>query len=174
MRGNHVVIIICLVLLGCSTYTVDYKLESRSVSIESDSTKIYTSILLKPSKYELKNNLQYHWYSNDLLGANYGGFNGYLLNGYYKKLNLKGNLIEQGSFSDGLKDGVWKYWYANGNLKRLEKWVKGVKKSNVEDYDIDGKLIISQNKASATGDQPHVDSTNTKAPWYKKIFKKHK
>jgi len=170
MRVNYVIMLIGIVLLGCNTNTVNYQPKSRNITVVIDSAKIYADITLIPYKEELKNNLQYHWYSLDKLGANYGGFNGYLLNGGFKKVNFNGNLLEQGTFLNGLKNGIWKYWYTNGNLLRVEKWKKGVLDNNVIEYDRNGVLITPINSSE---DQTKIDSTVHKH-WYKKLFKKNK
>jgi hypothetical protein len=174
MRVNYVLIFIGVVLLGCNTNTVSLRIESRNVFVTSDSAKCYADISLKPYQNELKNNLQYHWYLSDKFGSNYGGYNGYLLNGIYKKVDLKGNLLEQGIFSYGLKDGVWKYWYPNGDLKRVEMWGKGILSSKLSEFDKNGVLITPQENTVTTTTQTNTDSTSVKTPWYKRIFKKDK
>ena len=170
MRVNHLILLMGIVLLGCNSTTVSFKPESRNITVTGDSTKCYTSIFQKPYKDELKNTLQYHWYSSDKLGSNYGGYNGYLLNGDFKKVDLRGNLLEQGKFSSGLKDGVWKSWYLNGNLKKVESWKMGVLSSSVIEYNKDGSLVYSKPETT----QSQGDSTSIKAPWYKQLFKKDK
>lgn len=172
MRGNYAVMFISVLLLSCSVNTTKIKPESRSVSIVSDSVKIYADISLLPYKKELKNNLQYHWYTTDYFGVNYGGFNGYLLSGNYKKVSFNGNLLVQGEFSNGLKDGIWKYWYPNGNLKRVETWSKGVVRSNILEYNNEGVIIGTPTNTSIETDKSQADSSTVKVPWYKRIFKK--
>jgi hypothetical protein len=174
MRGNYLLMLLGFVLLGCNTYTVSYKPESRNISVVIDSVRIYADISLKPFTDELKNDRQYYWYSSDLIAANYGGFNGNLLNGTFKKVNLTGILLEKGTFSNGLKNGIWKYWYANGNLKRVEKWNKGVVNGNILEYDKDGALINAKAKTIIPENQTQPDSTVAKTPWHKRIFKKNK
>jgi hypothetical protein len=173
MRNNYFVMLICIVLLGCNTNTVSLRVESRNVFVTIDSTKCYADISLKPYKKELKNNLKYHWYLSDKFGSNYGGYNGYLLNGSYKKVDLKGNLLEQGTFSNGLKDGIWKYWYPNGNIKRDEKWSKGVAIGKASEFDRNGILITPQENTATITDQAQADSSSVKTSWYKRLFKKH-
>ncbi|HCT31381.1 MAG TPA: hypothetical protein DIW31_11790 [Bacteroidales bacterium] len=173
MRGNYFAISLSIVLLSCNTHNINYKPESRIVSAVSDSARIYAEISLKAYKGELKNELRYHWYSADIFGANYGGYNGYLLNGNYKRVNLNGNLLEQGVFVNGLKDGIWKYWYPNGNLKRVENWRKGINRDSLE-YGKDGSLVNSNKKNTTSEIQIQTDSTSTKTPWYKRIFKKNR
>ncbi|MHC1705776.1 MAG: toxin-antitoxin system YwqK family antitoxin [Tenuifilaceae bacterium] len=174
MKVNYFVVLIGIVFMGCNTNIVSYKPESRNVSVDVDSFIIKTNIALKVDKSNLKNNLQYYWYSSGQLGVNYGGYNGYLLNGPYKKINLKGNLIEQGNFSSGLKDGIWKYWYRNGELKRIEKWNNGVISSKVLDYSKEGRVLNPNNTTSNFENQLQTDSTSVKTPWYKRLFKKDK
>lgn len=170
MRINIITILLGIVLIGCNVNKTSYKPESRSVYIVNDSAKIYANILLKQYKGGLKDNLQYYWFASDVLGANFGGYNGYLLCDSYKKIDFKGNLLEQGQFSNGLKDGVWKYWFTNGNLKRVEVWTKGIIGAKVTRYDRDGSLIKIENET----EQAVSDTNVVKKTWFKKLFKKDK
>lgn len=172
MRVYLVLFLISVGFIGCNINTIDYQPESRNVMIVSDSVKIYADVSVKRYKGELKNNLQYYWYSSEKIGANYGGFNGSLLNGIYKEINLNGGLNKQGTFTNGLKDGVWKYWYPNGSLKRIENWSKGTFTGKTIDYNLDGTLKNTQTSTNQSNEK--TDSTNLKAPWYKRFFKKDK
>lgn len=40
---------------------------------------------------------------------------------------------EEGPYTNGLKHGYWKYYQANGNLKRVEKWVMGQLQENAQE-----------------------------------------
>lgn len=170
MRITLITIFIGFTLIGCNVNTTSYKPESRNIYIVNDSVKIYANIFLKPYKGKLKDNLQYYWYSSDVIGKNFGGYNGYLLCDSYKKINFKGNLLEKGQFINGLKDGVWKFWYTNGNLKRIEVWKKGVIEANVISYNIDGSSVNLDNNINST----ISDTSAIKKAWYKKLFRKDK
>ncbi len=53
-------------------------------------------------------------------------------------------LREEGPYVNGLKNGYWKYYQANGNLKRVEKWVMGVLQENAQETaKIDVKRTIN-------------------------------
>nr|WP_319511363.1 hypothetical protein [uncultured Draconibacterium sp.] len=89
----------------CHLFYVDYS--SKKVTVEDDAT--------------------YYWFANGEIHKNTGGYSGQLLQSIYQKTTFGGSLIEQGSFKDGLKDGVWKIWDLDGNLVKIENWKKGFK-----------------------------------------------
>ncbi|SNT13900.1 hypothetical protein SAMN05421640_2471 [Ekhidna lutea] len=71
-----------------------------------------------------------------------GEYLGKLLDGKYQ-LIVKNQLLEQGQFSDGLKDGEWKYWYDNGLIRRLEEFENGLLNGDFSEYDQNGQHIMS-------------------------------
>ncbi len=48
---------------------------------------------------------------------------------FYQNRKIK----EEGPYVNGLKNGYWKFYQANGNLKRVEKWVMGVLQENAQE-----------------------------------------
>ncbi|MDZ7845577.1 MAG: hypothetical protein U5L96_01670 [Owenweeksia sp.] len=48
---------------------------------------------------------------------------------FYKNRKVK----SEGPYVNGLKNGYWKFYQANGNLKRVEKWVMGVLQENANE-----------------------------------------
>lgn len=48
-----------------------------------------------------------------------------LKQGIWMKFHKNRQVSEEGPYVNGLKHGYWKYYQANGNLKRVEKWVMG-------------------------------------------------
>ncbi len=172
MRYAYFILFIGL-LVGCSQINSNNYPTYRDITIKTDSSYIYTQTLVKVVKIETVNNLRYYWYSNEKISSNTGGFAGSLLNGTYKVMSSDNRLIEQGLFVNGLKDGVWKYWYGNGNLKRIEVWKKGIQKPSPVEYDIEGNLLSTKEaERNAEKNISEQDSSATKKPWYKRIFKK--
>ncbi len=55
---------------------------------------------------------------------------------------------EEGPYVNGLKNGYWKYYQANGNLKRVEKWVMGVLQENAQEV---AKIEIKREINPRTG-----------------------
>jgi antitoxin component YwqK of YwqJK toxin-antitoxin module len=172
MRYTYFILILSL-LVGCTQINSNYYPTYRDITIKADSSNIYAQVLVKSQKVEPLNNLRYYWYSNEKISSNTGGFAGSLLNGTYRVMSKGNQLVEQGFFVNGVKDGSWKYWYSNGNLKRVEIWKKGILKSSPVEYDIEGNLLSS--KATELTVEENIteqDSSAVKKPWYKRIFKK--
>lgn len=72
-----------------------------------------------------KPNLQYYWYSANIIHETQGGYSGRLLDGLYTAYYPNKNLKEQGRFKKGLKDGLWKAWKEDGSLQSTSNWKKG-------------------------------------------------
>ncbi len=158
-------------LLSCNINTTSYIPETRSVSVTNDSVKIYTNILIKHNKKDLKNELKYYWYSAYTIGENYGGYNGYLLHGNYRKVNTNSRLLEQGTFNQGLKDGEWKYWNIKGELKKVENWNNGKLSEKTKRKDNESNPELNSINKS---DSISADSSNVQKLWYRKIFNRSK
>jgi antitoxin component YwqK of YwqJK toxin-antitoxin module len=61
--------------------------------------------------------------------------------GYWIYNDTKTNSkLEEGNYSDGVKEGVWKAWYANGNLKHEITFEKGIAKGAAKFYYNDGSI----------------------------------
>nr|WP_319570066.1 hypothetical protein [uncultured Draconibacterium sp.] len=103
-------------------------------------------------KVNVENDVTYYWFTNGEIHQNTGGYSGQLLQSTYQKTTLEGSLVEQGTFKNGVKDGVWKIWDLNGNLTKIENWKQGFKYG--KSYCIDPnteKRIITEYK----DDQKH-------------------
>ncbi len=83
---------------------------------------------INPIKHEpaVKTSLFYFWYSASQVHATQGGYSGQLLNGVYTEYYKNKNLKEQGAFSRGLKDGLWKSWNTDGTLRQAVIWDQGI------------------------------------------------
>ena len=140
MRYQYFIIAIAI-LTGCNQKNSNVYPTSREVTINTDSTRVFAQFLIKPIKVTINNDLRYYWYYTDKINSNVGGYNGNLLNGTYRVLSKENRLMEQGTFANGLKDGIWKYWYSNGNLQRIEIWKKGLIKGVPTEYSYNGEVI---------------------------------
>lgn len=92
---------------------------------------------------EVKEYLQYSWFTDNKIHTTIGGYNGKLLHGLYTNLYGNGNLSEQGNYSLGLKTGIWKKWDANGNLIYSARYKNGFMHGNFREYDENGNMKIS-------------------------------
>jgi len=84
---------------------------------------------------------QYHYYFHGQVFQNQGAYLGHLLEGEFVRLDGNGRLLEKGTFKDGLKQGEWKRWYANGELKGEQLWRNGKPAKTRFEYTVDGDKI---------------------------------
>ncbi len=108
-------------------------LEQRLVILNYPDSTVKCEIMITPKEVETSNELEYFWYYTDELKSNIGGYSGYLLHGKYNVFDLHNNLIEEGLFSNGLRNGVWKRWTIEGKLIQHTEWENG---------QLNGALII--------------------------------
>lgn len=94
---------------------------------------------------KVKKGLQYYWFKGGAIHSAQSGISGELLNDKFSKLYLGNQLAEQGQFENGLKDGLWKTWYENGNLQSVENWKKGLRHGGCLLYDVNGTLLEKGN-----------------------------
>lgn len=81
-----------------------------------------------------------------------------------------GQKESEGSLNeDGVKKGMWKYWYANGNKKREENWITACKAGNsryslteLKSWDETEKLIVKGNETDQEEFEYYPDG-NTRA-----------
>ncbi len=78
-----------------------------------------------PENFRASIDREYYWYLNQQIHKNVGGAYGSLLHGKYRALANGNQLVEEGAFSNGLRDGVWHWWDGNGALKEVVKYSKG-------------------------------------------------
>ena len=56
-----------------------------------------------------------------------------LLQGLYKKFDIKGNLVIEGSYDNNLRTGTFINNYPNGTIQRTSNYVKGLKEGVLEE-----------------------------------------
>lgn len=95
---------------------------------------------INPSK-----NKKYYWFKGGKIHNSEFGATNELLNGKYIKFYLTNQLAEQGFFKNGLKKGIWKVWYENGTLSKIENYKNGYLNGKYEEFDNNGRLIFSGN-----------------------------
>ncbi len=83
----------------------------------------------------------YYWFKAGEIHNSQSGVGGELLHDRYIKYYRSKQLAEKGLFYYGLKDGVWKTWYENGQLKKMINWSKGKKKGVLVSYDSIGNEL---------------------------------
>ncbi len=130
---------ISLIFIFSSSFT----LQDASIRTYSDS-KYYYEFHINISNKDIKHKKQntYFWYQLNKIHSNVGGSHGKVLHGSYLKKEIKSNqLIENGFFKNGLKDGMWKEWYLNGNLNTIENWDKGTLQGKFISFNKDGSPL---------------------------------
>lgn len=85
------------------------------------------SICKDNPKIDFKDDLEYWWYQEFTKIKNtMGGAGGNLLHGKYRFYDEMGNLINEGNYYYGLKNGMHRTWNKNGSIKETLKYNKGV------------------------------------------------
>lgn len=83
----------------------------------------------------------YYWYKNNALHKSHGDFIGQLLHGTFSATDQNNNLLQKGTFEQGLKDGVWKSWNAEGQYVTIENWKSGVLDGAFKRFDREERVI---------------------------------
>ena len=89
-----------------------------------DTTFVFTVKPL-PENFRASIDREYYWYLNQKIHRNFGGAYGSLLHGKYTALARGNQLVEEGTFSNGLRNGIWRWWNSDGALKVVVKYSKG-------------------------------------------------
>jgi hypothetical protein len=104
----------------------------------------YQFYAVKPlSRIKFDQNKNYSWFVKDTILITQSGYDGKLLHGEFKVFHPNKNIIEEGVYKNGLKEGLWRLWYANGTLKQTVHWSKGIVDGKFEEFDQGGKKIRS-------------------------------
>jgi antitoxin component YwqK of YwqJK toxin-antitoxin module len=89
----------------------------------------------------IKDGRQYYWFKGGAIHNSQSGVAGELLHDRFTKFYRGNQMAEQGSFNNGLKNGIWKSWHRNGMLQSEEYWKQGLKAGLSNVYDVEGKLL---------------------------------
>jgi len=119
----------------------DYGINSVRI-IEQDKT-LQFSVTSVPAAVAAYTTTPYYWYSGNQVNVTQGSYSGKLLNGPYREFFLNKNLKTEGSFELGRKTGVWKTWNEKGMLCDIVAWKNGIKNGRYILYGADGKMIES-------------------------------
>ena len=103
---------------------------TRKVSVEEEGKLIQINVLVEKVEFKLSSKIIYHWYKKDRIQKNVGGYSEFLLHGMYQVFEKSGQLIEQGSFDKGVKQGIWNYWNEFGEKIRTLHYTNGWKHGN--------------------------------------------
>jgi hypothetical protein len=114
--------------------------ETRRIYIYQEDSTIIAEVLGRMDNVkDPLNDKTYYWYAFDRIHCNEGGWSGNLLHGSFQVFNVQNDLIEEGQFEKGLKQGDWFFWNADGTIKQKTEWEDG-EKSRMIEYEA-GKLV---------------------------------
>lgn len=121
------------------------KSNREKIHVKNDHFFVETFIEISQKKIKVNSNLIYYWYKSRSINSTKGGYSGHLLDGNFDKFSLNKKLIEQGTFKRGLKHGIWKSWYQNGELKSRCNYKKGLKHGQEILYNQEG-IVTGEHK----------------------------
>ena len=98
---------------------------------------------LTTAKIIPKLNRVYYWYKANTLHHSRGDFGGELLHGTYKRFFITNELEIKGEFINGLKEGIWKTWHKNGQLRKIERWKNGLLIGKYKEFNNKGELVLA-------------------------------
>lgn len=87
-----------------------------------------------------ENHKMYYWFKSGEIHKSLSASGGLVLHENYIKHYRTNQLAEQGRFNYGLKDGVWKEWFENGNMKSELIWSNGYRHGTYVAYDSFGNI----------------------------------
>lgn len=88
-----------------------------------------------------KINKNYFWFKGGIIHTATAGIAGELLHGGFLKMYHSNQLAEQGEFKKGLKKGLWKTWYENGNLSSIGTYTLGLKSGKFTYFSTTGEVV---------------------------------
>ena len=144
----------------------DSKYNTRTVLITTPDSVINAKILNSQKEFKINDELKYYWYADEKIGYNRGGINGSALHGTYTVFDSENKLMTQGEFKNGLKEGKWKRWYPNGELKSVENYKHGLK-NDIQIYynkngDIEKEIMFKNGIEVEDNDKSFFKSIFTK------------
>ena len=143
----------------------------REINLNYNDSSINFYVNTLDPRWKPKQGLRYYWYSMEKINSNIGGFSGKLLQGQYTVYDNDNNMLTQGSFNNGLKDGTWNTWYSNGKLKFTCRWKNGIIKDGCLCFDQSGNIINTNHPVNAMKPVPKNKTDNTSDPtrWIRKL-----
>ncbi len=127
-----------LLLLFSNVAPSDNEVQKKVLRSGQYDIECYVSLKEGPS---FKEDKLYHWFKSGEIHTSRYGAGGPVLHKTYSKFHKSNQLVEQGDFFYGLKDGVWKTWSRDGQLKKTLEWHKGEKSGDFVSYDSSGNII---------------------------------
>jgi len=152
------------------------KKATREVETVEKNIKKVARVLVVKKEIETELDKTYTWYMAGEIASNRGDYQGHLLHGVYKELNLQNKLVCKGTYEQGLKHGLWLYWSLDGQVKKSEYWEEGVLHGTQATYTANGEIQeeIEYKKGIAKIEKVKNDSLPKKKFSWPKWFKRNK
>lgn len=116
------------------------KYSCHQVTIVYPDTTIKTYILNQKLRIKPRENIEYYWVYNHKINKNKGDYSYYLIHGPFLVFDVNDRLITKGEFKLGLKDGTWKSWYPDGQIREISHYENGERQGICYLYDPAGEL----------------------------------
>ncbi|NMH85954.1 toxin-antitoxin system YwqK family antitoxin [Flavivirga algicola] len=156
-------------LIICSVMCFAFSSDVQRKVIRYNGFDIECYVSLKKTNHFNKNKT-YYWYKSGEIHQSLSTSGGLVLHKKYLKYYKGNQLVEQGTFSFGLKIGDWKTWYKNGKLKTNEAWVNGHRNGHFKAYDSLGNLIEKGNYKNNLKDGYWIDLVKKDTIYHKNDF----
>lgn len=114
--------------------------DSLQRKIIRDGAYDYTVYVAIDKNIKTSNLKTYFWYRSGKVQSTVGGIGGAVLHKGFSKYYRNKQLVEQGTFYFGLKDGTWKSWYDNGTIEKKITYRKGIAHGSYYTYDTIGNI----------------------------------
>lgn len=120
---------------------VNKVISSREIVIPSKDSTIITHVyVLEKKRYKFPQR-KYYWYHQNKINVNTGTYMKNPLHGKHYVFDAENKLICQGKHNHGLRKGIWKRWYSNGELAMTNRYVLGRDFAKTYKYDTSGQLV---------------------------------
>lgn len=132
-----------ILLCSCLSLTVKLvsaKIVTETIYINDPDSSLKANVMKSTHSIRIKPDRTYHWYNKNTIQHTDGGYSGRLLHGLYESFYADHNLLTQGKFDHGLKDGLWISWFRNGKIKERIHFNQGELNGCQELFDSTGHL----------------------------------
>lgn len=153
MHANYIVMkclsFFCVLFISLSIFSQD-----KNKRKYEDGKFLYEFYVSNKDDLKHEKGVRYYWFENNSVKSSDYGSKGKVLNGKFIKILLEsGELMQEGSFLEGVKDGEWKEWYKGGRQKKNEIWKKGYQEGRYELYSNKSDLLLigAYKKGKKTG-----------------------
>ena len=149
----------------------DMKVKSREVLVSHKDSLERAHIRVCTPKRKIRNPKKYYyWFYSGHINSNQGAYNENPLQGHYFVYNKTKQLITKGFFNNGKKGRKWMYWYADGTLKRSERWHWGYQWGKTKTFNEKGEKIakLRYKKGVQIGKQRYYQGDSVVVKKYEK------